>query len=69
MRSNHLDPEKRRLLDLKQNLKDVELEKKTTFYQDGLHLWSDEVADQFSEFDKEIEGYKEQISKLENRQN
>ncbi|WP_303864540.1 hypothetical protein [Alkalibaculum bacchi] len=67
MKSNYSDSKKRRLLDLKENLKDVELEKKITFNQDGLHLWSNEVSEQFSEFDKEIENYKKQIAKVENK--
>ena len=67
MKNNYSNGEKRRLLDLRQNLKDVELEKKITFQQDGLHLWSNEVSEQFSEFDTEIESYKEQIAKLENK--
>ncbi len=67
MKNNYSNGEKRRLLDLRQNLKDVELEKKITFQQDGLHLWSNEVSGQFSEFDTEIESYKEQIAKLENK--
>lgn len=67
MKNNYSDLEKNRLLDLKEKLKDVELEKKMTFQQDGLHLWSNEVSDRFSEFNKEIEIYKNQIAKIENK--
>ena len=68
MKHNHSDSQKRKLLDLKEKLKDVELERKMTFNQNGLHIWSNEVSDQFLEFDREIETYKEQISELEEKQ-
>lgn len=67
MKNNYSNSAKDRLSKLKENLRDVELEKKMTFEQSGLHLWSNEVSDQFSEFDEEIEMYKRQIKNLQGK--
>lgn len=68
MKGSNKNSEKRKLLELKQKLEDVQLEKKMSFEQRGLHVWSDQVVDQFSEFDREIDFYQKQIQELERNQ-
>ena len=55
------------VLELKEELEDVKREKEMTFEQTGLHVWSNQVVEQFQEFEEEIDILQEKIVQEEKK--